>query len=450
MVHYIGLSQNNTAPIKANNQASPITALPNTDEMELSVKFGGQNHQIILNSPLATIADLQVAIEQECNVMTRQQKIIVKGKVITGLKPNHSLSSLNISTGSKLMLLSASTTQQQQSQGQAALNTRHEFIQQAAKQRKIEDNAMSKQPQHHKHSESIVPTNIARWAKTGICSLRDLNLTSLPPQLFSPQSNTSTATTIPSYRVMDCSGNRLISLPFAMTSLSALQKLRLTGNALGTREEEEENEGQASSSSSSSPHNQLSFWNILTQLTSLVVLCLDNQHPPLASIQPSISNLMQLTHLSLSNNRIQQLPAEIGQLTSLKVLNIAGNKKISRIPPEIGQCRNMEEINMSDNCITNIPVEMALLGRLRELVLDSNRIATVPSEVLQQCTSLQTLLLHDNVITAEKLRTTLGYYEGYEGRRKAKEDKKVGMKVLLNKGGFDEGVDVDDWEHFKQ
>jgi Leucine-rich repeat (LRR) protein len=449
MVHYIGLSQNNTAPTKANNQASPITALPNTDEMELSVKFGGQNHQIILNSPLATIADLQAAIEQECNVMTRQQKIIVKGKVITGLKPIHSLSSLNISTGSKLMLLSSSTTQQQQSQGQAALNTRRELIKQAAKQRKIEDNVVSKQRQHDTHSESMLSTNIARWAKTGICSLRNLNLTSLPPQLFSPQSNSSTSTTVPSYRVMDCSGNRLISLPFAMTSLTALQKLRLTGNALGTHEGEEENEEEASSSSSS-PHNQLSFWNILTQLTSLVVLCLDNQHPPLASIQPSISNLGQLSHLSLSNNRIQQLPAEIGQLTALRVLNIAGNKKISHIPPEIGQCRNMEEINMSDNCIKNIPVEMALLGRLRELVLDSNRIATVPSEVLQQCTSLQNLLLHDNVITAEKLRTTLGYYEGYEGRRKAKEDKKVGMKVLLNKGGFDEGVDIDDWEHFKQ
>lgn len=408
--------------------------------MELSVKFGKQNHQITLNSPSATIADLQAAIEQECNVMKRQQKIIVKGKVITGMKPTQPLSFLSISTGSKLMLLSASATHQQQSQGQAALNTRRDRIQQAAKQIKIDVNASLKQPQQVARSESVIYNNVARWAKTGICSLRDLNLTSLPPQLFSPHPNTST-TSIPSYRVMDCSGNRLDSLPLAVTSLTALQKLRLTGNALGRRE------GEAFSSAPFPP-NQLSCWKILTQLTSLVALCLDNQEPPLPSINPAITNLRQLTQVSLGNNRIQQIPAEIGQLTALRALNLAGNKNICQIPPEIGGCTSLEELDMSDNCITHIPVEVALLGRLRELVLDSNRIAAVPSKVLQQCTSLQTLLLHDNIITAEKLRETPGY-EVYEGRRKAKEDKKVGMKVLLNRGGFDEGADVDEWEHFK-
>lgn len=73
---------------------------------------------------------------------------------------------------------------------------------------------------------------------------------------------------------------------------------------------------------------------------------------------------------------------------------------------------------------------------------------TVPPAILTGCTSLATLSLHACPITAEALRKTTGFGD-MEARRRGKHDKQLDMGVLLRGGGFDPGVDVEEWEHWK-
>lgn len=75
------------------------------------------------------------------------------------------------------------------------------------------------------------------------------------------------------------------------------------------------------------------------------------------------------------------------------------------------------------------------------------RIHAVPAEILRGCASLATLTLHNNSLTAEQLRETPGYSE-MDARRRAKYDKQLESRVLLGRGGLDEGVDVEEFEHW--
>lgn len=138
------------------------------------------------------------------------------------------------------------------------------------------------------------------------------------------------------------------------------------------------------------------------------------------------------------------------------------------------------------------------------------RLRAVPEAILRGCASLATLSLHGNAITVDQLRETPGWAE-FDGRRKAKYDKQVGgleeqagwlaslagamcsqqtggpgealcamhaalvrcsacavgapltlracpaspprplqveMRVLVNSGGFDEGAEAEEFEHW--
>jgi hypothetical protein len=100
------------------------------------------------------------------------------------------------------------------------------------------------------------------------------------------------------------------------------------------------------------------------------------------------------------------------------------------------------------NKISKIPIEFGKLTALKTLLLDDNKISCIPSELLIHATSLSTLSVHNCPITVETFRETRGFEE-FEARRRLKYDKQVNMKVLGQGSGFDEGVDVQEWEHWK-
>jgi hypothetical protein len=77
------------------------------------------------------------------------------------------------------------------------------------------------------------------------------------------------------------------------------------------------------------------------------------------------------------------------------------------------------------------------------------RISSVPTGLLKGASSLATLSIHNCPITVESFRETPGFEE-FEVRRRKKYDKQVDMKVLGQGSGFDEGMDVQEWEHWKK
>ena len=72
-------------------------------------------------------------------------------------------------------------------------------------------------------------------------------------------------------------------------------------------------------------------------------------------------------------NGLEELPAEIGNLKKLEILNIA-NSPIEKIPAEIAQCESLSSIEIY-NCpnMTEFPVEIGRLPKLRQVNISNNK-----------------------------------------------------------------------------
>ena len=93
------------------------------------------------------------------------------------------------------------------------------------------------------------------------------------------------------------------------------------------------------------------------------------------------------------------IPAELGQLGNLAVLDLAGNGLAGSVPTELGQLGNLTFLDLADNDLTGaIPAELGQLGSLTALHLDRNRLTgPVPGE-LAQLVNLEALTLSDNAL----------------------------------------------------
>ena len=95
------------------------------------------------------------------------------------------------------------------------------------------------------------------------------------------------------------------------------------------------------------------------------------------------------------------LPAEIGDLTKLKWLNIARNPNLTGdIPPEMAQLTELEVLYLWENDLTgSVPTWMGDLTNLRLVSLGHNRLlGPIPGE-LRNLTKLETLYLAGNELT---------------------------------------------------
>ena len=74
------------------------------------------------------------------------------------------------------------------------------------------------------------------------------------------------------------------------------------------------------------------------------------------------------------------VPAEVGQLASLVVLYLVGNK-LTSLPAEIGQLTSLVVLNLCNNKLTSVPAEIGQLASLVELGLEGNQLTSVPAEI---------------------------------------------------------------------
>ena len=105
----------------------------------------------------------------------------------------------------------------------------------------------------------------------------------------------------------------------------------------------------------------------------------------------------------------------------------------------------------------SLPIDAQLPGILASLRTQPNLVlqadpgagktTRVPPALLEACTALHTLSLHGCPLTVEALRGTAGW-AAFDARRRAKYDKQVDMRVLPA-ASFDEGADVDQFEHWR-
>jgi len=132
------------------------------------------------------------------------------------------------------------------------------------------------------------------------------------------------------------------------------------------------------------------------RLSALGVLDLNSNK--LTSVPAEIGQLVSLRELYLHGKQLTRLPAEIWQLTSLERLYLGGSQ-LKSVPVEIGQLSLLQVLHLGDNKLTSVPAEIGQLASLRELYIYDNQLTSVPAEV-GQLRSLERLDLQDNRLTS--------------------------------------------------
>ena len=111
----------------------------------------------------------------------------------------------------------------------------------------------------------------------------------------------------------------------------------------------------------------------------------------------------RVTELHLSGNELSEaLPAELGDLTNLQILDLCSNELSGEIPAELGDLTNLQILELYDTGLSGeIPAELGNLTNLQILHLYDNELSgTIPAE-LGNLTNLQILHLYINELSGE-------------------------------------------------
>ncbi|KAK9807010.1 hypothetical protein WJX72_010701 [[Myrmecia] bisecta] len=377
--------------------------------MKLVVKHGKETCELDCGAE-AKVEDVMAQLETLTGVITRKQKLIFQGKV---LLPSQTLEAAKLKEGSKLMLMAGTGVQ---TQGQLAAQQVVKERAAAAKERsenfREQQRAKAARLAQGAGSDSSLQARSKAWAKTGIITLRDSELDSLPDEVCSIGA---------AARIADVGGNRVAHLPVGFTALSGLQRLRLSHNCLTD-----------------------DVFGVLTQLPQLAVLALD--HNRITQVSASIGSLQLLQRLLLSHNQITSLDPAVTSLPSLVHLDLRSNQ-LTSLPEHWAGCPVLAELDLASNRLEVLPEGLASLQALRTIVLDSNRLRHIPAAIFRRCSALATVSVHLNPLTVEQLREMDGFAE-FGVRLRAKYEKQMEMRVMAPSNGFDEGADAIDWHHW--
>ncbi|XP_034015537.1 leucine-rich repeat-containing protein 57 [Thalassophryne amazonica] len=113
------------------------------------------------------------------------------------------------------------------------------------------------------------------------------------------------------------------------------------------------------------------------------------------NIPSEIGKLKKLETLSLNGNRILHLPPALSQLKALRTLSLAGNF-ISEFPSGLGTLRQLDLLDLSHNKIQNVPAEVSELQAI-EINLNQNQISVLSAEI-SLCPRLKVLRLEENCL----------------------------------------------------
>ncbi|MQM09406.1 hypothetical protein Taro_042277 [Colocasia esculenta] len=357
----------------------------------VQVKFGGRAIAIPV-PPDSTVSELKSLLQPLTNVLPRGQKLICKGKVLADAM---TLNSLQISEGSKIMLIASQGVHQ----GDGPITNNASA--------NLKRNVNVRQTPRTT-SVTIEKSRSERWGVTGIVALSECQLKVIPEDVWACGLHA---------RVLDVSNNFIEEVPAKISSLTSISKLFLNGNNLS---------------------DDSISWESISCLKSLTILNLSQNH---LTILPSVlGTLTSLVQLHVVNNKLTVLPDDIGHLNQLQVLKAASNR-IHSVPLSIGNCSSLIEVDLSSNFLNYLPETFGSLANLKSLYLRNNALQSLPATLFKMCMQLSTLDLHGTQITNDILRQLEGW-EAFDERRRLKHQKQLDFRVG-DPGGFDEGADKD-------
>ncbi len=134
-------------------------------------------------------------------------------------------------------------------------------------------------------------------------------------------------------------------------------------------------------------------------LTELGILDLD-ENLLTGEIPAEFANLSKLTYLDLGGNNLSgSIPTGLGRLHSLQELDLGGNYLSGSIPTELAGLPYLTHLNLSDNKLTGpIPPELGGLKNLSDLQLNGNQLSgPIPPEFGGLENAEQILLYSNNL-----------------------------------------------------
>jgi len=91
----------------------------------------------------------------------------------------------------------------------------------------------------------------------------------------------------------------------------------------------------------------------------------------------ALANPDKVYKLSLTQQKLKEIPVEIAQLKNLQILNLSENK-IKMVPVEIAELEKLQMLSLYKNKIRYIPDEFQKLKNLQALYLGANKVTEVP------------------------------------------------------------------------
>ena len=157
----------------------------------------------------------------------------------------------------------------------------------------------------------------------------------------------------------------------------------------------------------------------------------------MGEIPADLGNLTSLQHLSLWQNQLTgEIPTELGNLSNLQSLDLSSNQLTGEIPTELGNLSNLLQLELIANQLKGeIPTELGKLSNLRWLLLWENQLTgEIPTE-LGELSNLRVLSLSSNQLTGEipaELGTLSNLTELYLSSNQLKGEIPVQLSSLNN------------------
>ncbi|KAF8769864.1 Leucine-rich repeat-containing protein 47 [Argiope bruennichi] len=168
-------------------------------------------------------------------------------------------------------------------------------------------------------------------------------------------------------KFLDVSHNALTELPSGLSDLSELMSLNVSANQL----------------------TEIPALNELLKLVTLNICCNKFTTIPVSICNPK---LIHFTDLIANNNLISEIPVEIEQLGSLKVLDLGENQLVN-IPGELGSCNKLKELNLK----AIVPKQMRWY-RQENRKRPTNKQETETEEVIELLDELKVLHVNDDTL----------------------------------------------------
>ena len=155
---------------------------------------------------------------------------------------------------------------------------------------------------------------------------------------------------------------------------------------------------------------------------------------------PSTWSSLSISDINLSNNKLESIPSELFQISTLVSLNLSKNK-LRALPSNLDfqsplyKCRKLTRLDLSSNQLQTLPEDLffVLGSNLEEFNAQNNQIESLPP-ALWVCTRLHTLLLGHNRLSQLHYFSNIKYFYDQDYSRNLINSLHVERGVPLNSG----------------